>query len=141
MPRRLKIATKELGPLELYVIYETDGVWEGTWQPVQGSDVTSLMTTISKEVYDHALKGWTRPLITALGLAPSGALRKLPLGAARCAARTKCPFFDKKACVPASPKMPVCFEADVSPDEQKRHLTSEIIKLWRDGVYVVVVQE
>lgn len=141
MSRRLKVATRELGLLELFVIYETNGVWEASWQPLQGEPITSLLTVISKETWDHALLGWTKPLITALGLAPKGALRKIPLESARCAVRDRCPFYDKKRCTPASTKMPWCYEPDVSDDENKRRLTSEVLRFWLDGVYVLVVQE
>lgn len=141
MPRRLRVQTSELGPLELFVIYADKESWEGYWQALQGTEIASLFTEVSKETYDHALVGWTRPLITQLGLDPKGALRKLPVTARQCAVREGCPFYDKKHCTPSSAKMPWCFQPNVGEDSQKRSLSAEVIGLWREGVYVVVVQE
>lgn len=141
MPRRLKLPTVELGVLELYVIYDYDGVWEDAWKPLQGSDLTSLATTVSKDVFDHALHGWSKPFVTALGLAPTGALRKLPVKATVCALRSNCTFYDKARCVPASAKLPWCFEPDGFDDPEQRRLAAEVVMLWRQGVYVVVVRE
>lgn len=141
MPRRLKLPTTELGSVELYVIYDYSGTWEDEWKPLQGAEVTALFTVVSKDVFDHALHGWTRPFVDALGLAPVGALRKLPAAAKQCALRERCPFYDRKKCVPSSPKLPWCFEPDGIDDQEKRRLAAEVIGFWRQGVYVVVVQE
>lgn len=139
MSRRLKLATSEMGPLELFVIYDYNGTWETHWQPIQHEEVSGLLTTVSKEVYDHALLGWTKPFITALGLSPEGALRKLPRAQQQCEVRKRCPFYDKRRCVVTSSKMPWCYEPDGIEDGGKRRLIAEIIGEWRQGVYVVVV--
>jgi hypothetical protein len=140
MSRRLRLDTRELGPLELFVIYSYNGAWEARWQPIQHDEVAGLFTVVSKEVYDHALLGWTKPFITALGLSPEGALRKLPVAHQQCEARKRCTFYDKKRCLAASPKMPWCYEPGGVEDGEKRRLVAEIIGEWRQGVYVVVVQ-
>lgn len=130
-----------MGPLELYLIYENDGLWEEQWRPLQGDAFTSLLTVVPKETMSHCLYGWSSPLVKALGLAPKGALVKLPLAAKECALRETCTFYDGATCFPTAKKMPWCFEPDGLGNPQKRRLASEVIKFWREGVYVVVVQE
>jgi hypothetical protein len=122
-----------MGRIELYLIYCVGDEWEEEWRPLQGA---LDLPIISKEDMDHALHGWTRPLVDQLGPPPEGMLRKLP--SRRCGNEESCPFFDKKTCTPLSKKMPWCFEPEgVAPG----NLSGEVIKLWRQKVYVVVVKE
>jgi hypothetical protein len=141
MSRRLRIATYEIGPIEAYVIYSKAGQWEKEWQPLQGESITSLLTYVGKSVYDHALHGWSAPLVTTLGLAPAGCLQKIPDAGTSCVKEDTCPMFDAKACFPRAKALPWCYEPNISVDEQKRLLASEIIRLWREKVYVIVVEE
>jgi hypothetical protein len=141
MPRRLKLPTRELGALELHVIYDYGGTWEEAWRPLQGTPIASIFTTVSKANYDHALLGWTKPFVDGLGLSPAAALRKLPAEAQQCAVRNRCVFYDKRRCIPSSSKLPWCYEPGGIDDDTKRHLSAEVIGFWRQGVYVVVVQE
>lgn len=136
MPRRLKLKTDEIGFQELYLIYETGGVWEPDWAPFQGHPITALFATVSKETMDHALHGWTRPLVNQLGPAPNLLLRKLPFHT--CALRRRCSLYQARSCIPTHPKMPLCFQPDGTDDETGL-LASEAIRLWREGVYVIVV--
>jgi len=135
MPRRLKLSTAEMGEVELYLIYDVGGTWEETWQPLQGvMDIPS----VAKETMDHALRGWTRPLVDNLGPPPKGMLRKLSKQAQRCAHEDPCPFYMPRRCGVLFSKMPWCFEPDgIVPGS----LAADIIKLWRQEVYVVTVQE
>jgi hypothetical protein len=137
MPRSLTIKTNELMDLSLYLIYQYGDNWEEEWKPLQGSSITSLLTLISQEDMTHALKGWTKPLFKALGLAPEFALRKLPNF--NCDKKKICRYYDKKNCTPKSKKMPWCFEPSGIEDLEARRLGGELIRLWREGVYVVVV--
>lgn len=137
MGRRLKIRTPEMGDLELYLIYQYGEVWEEEWALLQGQSITNLLTVITQEVMTHALKGWSKPLVTALGIPPEGAIRKLD--DPRCYRRELCPFHVKKSCIPKHPKMPLCFEPEGIEDPTARLLGSELIKLWRAGVYILVV--
>ena len=138
MPRRLTIPSAEMGPVELYLIYEYDGTWEEEWQPLQGA---MDLPVVTRAVIEHALKGWTRPLADNLGPPPKGQLRRLP--SRRCALekpedKKPCPLHDERRCLLLSSKMPWCFEPNgISPG----NLAGEIVKLWRQEVYVVVVQE
>ncbi len=138
MPRRLKIHTNEIGFQELYLIYETKGIWEPEWKPFQGHPIATLFTSVSKEVMDHALHGWTRPLVDQLGIPPAILLRKLP--EPECVWRERCPLYRPRACLPTQPKMPSCFQPSGTDDETGL-LASEVIRLWREKVYIVVVQE
>ena len=137
----MKVDTKELGFLELYLIYDEGGVWEEEWLPLQGNEIAALFTVVPKDTVEHALRGWTSPLVKALGLPPKGALLKVPERARVCTLRGRCPFYDKAMCFPTAKKMPWCFEPELSDDPEARRLASEVIKYWREGVYVVLVQE
>lgn len=135
MPRRLQIPSLEMGTLQLYLIYSYGGNWEQEWAPMK--DVLDL-PCVSKETMDHALHGWTKPLVDALGPPPKGRLVLLPRSARACAHRATCPSHDPKACGPLLKKMPWCFEPD---GLEARLLATEVIKYWREEVYVVVVEE
>lgn len=139
MPRRLKLKTQELGDLELQLIYQYGASWEPSWKPLQGALIASLLTVVSKEVWDHALAGWTRPLVQALGIPPDGALRKLPSADKLCEKRSICPYYHPKECQPKAKNMPWCFEPSGVRDPNARQLASELLSLWREGVYVLVV--
>ena len=137
MPRQLKLKTLEMGCLELYLIYQYGELWEEEWRPLQGLAITSLLTVVSQEMMDHALKGLTRPFIKSLGIPPEGALRKLPNGI--CDKRVRCPFYHKKECVPLYKNMPMCFEPAGVEDLEARRLAGLLVRMWREGVYLVVV--
>jgi hypothetical protein len=124
-----------MGTLELYLIYNYDGLWEEQWRTFQ--NVWDL-PEVTKDVMDMALHRLTRPLVEALGPPPKGVLLKLPIAARSCMARERCPFFNKRRCGILLKQMPWCFVPDQTPAE---NLGAELIKLWREGVYVVVVRE
>ena len=134
MPRRLSLPSPELIRMELYFIYSYAGTWEIQWHPLQGSIELPI---ISKEVGDHALRGWTKPLVDKLGPPPEGMLRKLP--SQDCAYEKTCTFFDERWCKALSKRTPWCFEpmgfAAVGT------LAAEIVRLWKDNVHIVVVEE
>jgi len=130
-----------MGFLELYLIYNVGGVWEEEWRLLQGHAITSLITVVSKDTIEHALLGWTTPLVKGLGLPPNGALHKMPAQARVCTLRATCPFYDNAQCFPTAKRMPWCFEPEGSDSSEVRLLATEVIKYWREGVYVVLVQE
>ncbi len=139
MPRRLKVSTRELGPLELYLVYAKGSEWEPEWKPLQGTEIGDLFTVVTKEVMDHALWGFSRPLVDALGLPPQGALRKMPHP--QCSARVGCPFYEPRDCVPAGKNLPHCYRPEGLTSDESRGLAYEAVRLWREGVYIAVVQE
>jgi hypothetical protein len=137
VPRRLRLPSVEMVSIDLYLIYEYSGVWEEEWRPIQG--VLDL-PSVTKEDMDHALHGWTRPLVGQLGPPPDGRLLLLPRTARQCGNRNTCPMFDRKDCKLQAKKMPWCYEPD-GFNPAHRALVAEVIKLWREEVYVVVIRE
>lgn len=135
MPRRLTIESTEMGAIDLYLIYAENGTWEEQWRPLQGAlDLPS----VTKEVMDHALQSWTRPLVGSLGPLPKGMLHKLPKASRYCAYEKSCIFYERRRCGIFCSKMPWCFEpAEIFPG----NLAAEVVKLWRQGVYIVVVYD
>ncbi len=142
MPRRLTVPTAEAGKIDVFVIREEKGLWEEAWRPLQGTYYRDLFAVISKEAFDHALRGWSKPFVTALGLPPQGALRKLPVIARTCEeVLNRCPFHEAKDCFPLGRHLPSCFRPQGLESEAVRDLGYEAIRLWREGVYLVVVKE
>jgi hypothetical protein len=142
MARQVRLPTYEMGDLVLLLIRSTKGQWETEWEPLRGTVFGDLFTVVSKEVIDHALHRLSGPLVKALGLPPAGALRKIPLEFRKCQRRDKCPMFDPKRCFPEAKKMPYgCFESDGVEDPIARLQATQAIDLWRNGVYIVVVEE
>lgn len=138
----MKVTTKESGDLEVVAIWtKEDGSWEPDWEPLRGHPITKLFTTVDKADMQHALKGWTFPLIKALGIPPYGAIRKLPVEARECAQKTTCASYDSKTCHPRSKKMPICYEPGGFDNSAAQIKASEVVQLWHEGVYVIVVEE
>jgi hypothetical protein len=140
LSRRLKIRTNELGFLELFLIYVYGEAWEDEWFQLQGQPITANIPQVSKATMDHALRGWTRPFLDQLGPAPALLLRKLPETHSQCVQRKRCSLYIPHYCVPSAKKMPWCFQPE-GTDDFTGPLAAEIIRLWREGVYIVLVQE
>lgn len=141
MPRRLRVETAEMGFLELYLIYQYGAVWEPAWEPLAGHPLASVFTVVSKETMDHALHGFSRPLVQQLGLPPQGCLHKLPQAHRVCGLREGCVFYSKTDCHTTSKKLPNCFQPDGVEGDTAQQLGHDVVRLWREGVYIVVVQE
>lgn len=139
MPRRLKVSTRELGMVEMFLIYAKGDEWEPEWKPLQGTEVGALFTVLTKEVMEHALWGYSKPLVEALGLPPKGALRKMPHPL--CTNRNGCIFYEARDCVPTGRNLPHCYQPEGLSSDQSRSLAYEAVSLWREGVYIAVVQE
>ena len=141
MPRLVKLPTLEMGELHLLLISESKGVWEEEWEPLRGTVFGDQFTVLSKEVLDHGLHRWTKPLVDALGITPEGALRKIPRESRECFQRKRCPLYIPSRCFPESKNMPWCFEPDGVASEQVRHTATRAFEYWRDRVYLVVIKE
>ena len=136
----MKLANAELGGhIEVLAIQETDGEWEREWEPLRGTEFGDLFSLVSKEVVDHALKGWSKPLTDALGLSPKHALIKLPRKFRWCYRQPKCPLYNEHWCHMPSPKMPWCFEPAEVDSQPIRDAAARAIEQWREGVYLLVV--
>jgi len=141
VPRRVKVQTKEMGLVDLYLIYETGGLWETEWQPLQGAKgFADQFATLDKEQMEQAYFGWTRPLVAALGPSGEGMLLTVPTATRQCQARSSCPFYRPLDCSSTSKKMPWCYVPEGFTDTE-RSLAAECIRLWREGVYIIVVRE
>lgn len=138
MSRRLTIATREMGKLDLYLIYSYAGTWEEQWRPLQGHAVGALLTRMAHNTVEHAILGYSRPFVKGLGLFPKGMLHKLP--SQQCVHAMTCTIYVEKNCLSTVKGMPWCFEP-AGLDDSVRALGSELVRLWREKVYVVVVEE
>lgn len=140
MGRSIKVPTREMGELRLHLIdVESNGSWESEWEPLRGTVFGDQFSTISKEVLDHVLKRWSRPLADALGIPPVGALKKIPPKSRVCFRREVCHLYNPKQCFPEAKNMPWCFEPGGVPDETVRYAATRAFEYWRDRVYLVVV--
>ena len=139
MPRRLRVSTRELGMVEMYIIYAKGDVWEDEWRALQGTEIAALFTVIPKEVMDHALWGYSKPLVDALGLPPKGALMKMPHPL--CRNRIGCTFYEPRDCVPTGRNLPHCYQPEGLLADQSRELAYVAVRFWREGVYIAVVKE
>jgi hypothetical protein len=140
MPRRLKAKTREKGVLELYAITEApDGTWETGWEELRGTVLGGLVSRVPRSAFNHLLNGFSAPFTEALGIAPSGALVKLP--SERCDKQRGCVLYDRRKCVVGSRKLPWCYEpAGIDGiDAVTRRTASDLVFLWKQEVYVVAV--
>ena len=126
-----------MGDLHLMLVRCESGQWEQGWSALEVHPWRVYLTLISKEVLDHALHGWTQPLVKALGYAPDLILHRISPDARQCAAHEGCPFYRRRDCIPNAKRLPHCFEVRGLPAD----LGYEVIRLWRESVYIVVVEE
>jgi len=136
--RRVKIETQEKGALEVLIVWGAVERWEPEWEPLRETFWAKLVTIVDAEVLEHALRGWSKPLVTALGLPPEGGLRKLPVENRQCMLRKTCPLFDGAKCQPTAKDLPWCFEPEGIEAVEVRTAVSRLIQIWHEGVYVVV---
>lgn len=129
-----------MGEVRLLVTWEKQGCWEADLEPLRGTRIGEQLSFISQSDLNHALHGFSRPLVDALGIPPAGALRKLPEASKECAKRETCPFYVARDCHPGAKKMPWCFEPG-GLSEAAQTAAARLIAEWREGVYVVVVKE
>lgn len=128
-----------MGDLELFLVYQYGEEWEPSWKVAKGAPFTKHFTTVSDEMMQQALVGWTKPLVDRLTIEPEGALRRLPKEDESCWKQDPCPFYRPQDCKPTAKKMPWCFDPAGSDDADVRVLAAEAIQLWRQGVYILVV--
>lgn len=89
---------------------------------------------------EEALRGHDAPLRRALGITPEGALRKVP--EPFCKERGVCVHWVQATCSVLSKKAPWCFVPESKGvDQELSDLLAEVIRQWRDSVYVTVVEE
>jgi hypothetical protein len=140
----VKLPTQEMGEVQLMLL----NGWEGEWARLRGTPIGELFSVVSREVVDHALHRLSRPLVDSLGIPPEGALRKVPAVSRQCWLRLRrpgmrraCPLQGPECDIRTTKPLPHCFEPDGIEDEALRRIATQAIELWRQGVYVVVVEE
>lgn len=137
MPRNVKIKTAEIGIIEALVIRQEKGVWESDWESLRLTPAGVLIPVMPRGHLEHALLGWSRPFVQALGIPPAGALRKLRLQETRlCQNRNRCASHSTEDCVIDSKGLPWCFEPEGLP-----LIARELVSLWRASVFVLVTIE
>lgn len=137
MARLIKLTTREMGDLNVMLVRCVQGRWEAAWEALQTSPYGQFVTVVPQQVIDHALLGWTSPLVKALGPAPNLILHRLSPDSKQCSQREGCLFYRKQDCLPKAPKMPSCFELAGLPAD----ISYELLRLWRESVYMVAVEE
>lgn len=138
MSRRVKILTQEKGEIQVLIVWPAKDAWEAEWEPLRGTPWGDLLSVVKPEDVEHALRGWSKPLTSSLGLPPEGGLRKIPAEAKLCMQRKGCPLYDVKKCFPTAEELPWCYEPDGVESDEVRALASKLIQTWHEGVYVVV---
>lgn len=142
MPRRLKVKTRERGFLEVYAIAESpEGQWEVGWENLRTTLFGQLISRVPRSKFNHVLNGFSQPFVDALGIPPEGALLKLP--SSECAKQRGCSLYQKRLCVLGCKKLPWCYEPAGFDDfgSPTRRMASELIFLWKEGVYVIAVYD
>jgi hypothetical protein len=130
MPRDLKVQTREMGIVKVWLLRPD----EPEWVLLAETSLADLITIMPRSSLEHALRGWSRPFVDALGIPPQGALRKLTHQ--ECNLRRTCASWRNALCRVSAKDMPICFEPEGLPVG-----AAEGVRRWREGVYVVVTQE
>jgi hypothetical protein len=136
MPRRVKIPTQEKGDLHLLLVED----WKD-FESLRDTIFGNQFSIVPQDAVYHALHRYSRPIVSRLGIPPEGALRKIPRECWYSKKRSqerKCSLYDKHQCFVTSKNLPTCFEPE-EPSEEVRRKAAEVISLWREGVYVVVI--
>lgn len=136
----MRIPTVQKGFVDVLRIQErADGTWEEEWEPLRHTALASLVSRMTQRELDHGLNGFSKPFVDALGIAPEGALKKVP--SQECSSRQGCPFYIKKKCEVSSKDLPWCFKPEGVEGEDRKHAAAQAVFLWRDKVYLVVVHD
>ena len=99
-----------------------------------GTPWEALFPRVTPDVLDQALRGYATPLMRVLGPPPRAVVKRLPINHALCAQRSSCVSYTPQ-CVPG-PKVPDCWESSVFPQEAT--IVNYVVRLWRDGIVVIV---
>lgn len=136
----MKVRTREKGLVEIFAISESaDGSWEAGWEGLRRTVLGDLVSRVPRSAFNHLLNGYSGPFVCALGIAPSGALLKLP--STQCGKQRGCSLYDKRSCLVGSRKLPWCYEPAgiVNLAEGAARLASDLVFLWKQEVYVIAV--
>jgi hypothetical protein len=109
------------------------GILEG----LEGTPWDPLFPRVDDLTLDQALRGFATPLVRVLGPPPKALVKRLPVIQAQCRWKDTCVGATKN-CVPG-PKVPDCWESAGIPESLVPAI-SHVVKLWREGIHVVLLQ-
>lgn len=99
----------------------------------------SLIPVVDGRTFERALLGDSMPLMRAMGLPPEGSLKQIRGDDRICVNKGTCALYDPEGCH-LNKLTPECWESPLV-DPLKSMAASFLTRLWRDGTYVVVVED
>ncbi len=110
----------------------------GDFALLEGTHMGNLINVVPGPAFANATRGHATPLMNAIGRPPKRCLQMLGSGYQRCRVKECAMRTDR--CVPG-PRTPLCFVPDTHTSESPDigGLEATIIRLWVEGVYVIVV--
>ena len=97
-----------------------------------------LIPIVTGEAMSHALHGWMRPLVEALGIEPRYQLLRIPDPHNVCSLAGSCMMHDSKRCHPRHKKLPECWLPEGVPEA--RRAMAVVTQAWVEDRYVVIVE-
>lgn len=142
--RLVKLNTVPLGMVNIAAVQES---LEGTWNAFDQIRAqlpelaTALIPRVPFQVWDHGLKGLHKPLTDALGRPPYANLIQVPEKYQTCGSKLGCPMYRKDTCKVQTKDevIPLCFKPEPDASEDLASEFYELVRLWRDKTYVVVI--
>ena len=115
-----------------------DGDPWGVLRCLEGTSWYDHIPVIPKQLYETALYGDIMPMMRVIGPPPRGICKKFPSDEGLCAAHHYCTIATQH-CVPG-PKLPDCFEPPLLEGDTK-HIARVVALAWKEGRYVIVIDE
>ncbi len=112
----------------------------GILKPLEGTFWLNNIPVVSKESFNHALNGWTIPILREIGPQPEGIFKKIPKTYCSQLLDKTCISADKATCYP-NKKVPICYEASFPVEPLARVAASAVVSAWREGAYVFILGE
>jgi len=134
--REFSIDTQDYGTVLIArVLPIGDDIW-GELAALRGTEWEKLIPVVSGDALSHALHGHARPLMQAIGPEPRVLLRCVP--EPRFCTEYKACITKSPQCYPC-PEMPDCYSPRSLP-EMDRLIGNYVVRAWKGGRYVVVVE-
>jgi hypothetical protein len=115
-----------------FIFSNLDDTWPTPFDTIlKRTEIVELFSYIEKEILDHALAGYNKPLMKNLGPSPEQCLSRL--SDLSCKEKKHCIMHDPKLCKPKL-GMKFCFNLD---DDA---LINDILQGWSDNIYWVVIK-
>ncbi len=141
MYRVVRLLNTPLGPIQIAAIGEdASGTWNAFSELRQKlPDIADMLPKIPFQTWDHGLRGLYKPLTDALGRPPYANLIKVPYQV--CGSKDTCQMYSKSDChVQAKGKiLKMCFTPNPALGISVTEEFFDLIRLWRENFYVVVI--